>query len=77
MRPRRNQLTRQRLSFPAMANGLAAARKLKSRLAAITMNRLGLRYVSTDELTIRRKRVGETLGDDLVGVRVHHQDVTA
>ena len=43
-----------------MANGLAAARKLKSRLAAITMSRLGLRYVSTDELIIRRKRVGES-----------------
>jgi len=43
-----------------MANGLEAARKLKSRLAAITMNRLGLRYVSTDELTIRRKRVGDS-----------------
>jgi DNA topoisomerase I len=42
-----------------MPNGLAAARKLKSRLAAITMRRLGLRYISTDELTIRRKRVGE------------------
>jgi DNA topoisomerase-1 len=43
-----------------MSNGLAAARKLKSRLATITMNRLGLRYVGTDELTIRRKRVGES-----------------
>src|SRR6185436_11916234 len=43
-----------------MANGLAAAPKLKSRLAAITMQRLGLRYVGTDELTIRRKRVGES-----------------
>jgi DNA topoisomerase-1 len=35
------------------------ARKLKSRLAAITMRRIGLRYVTTDELTIRRRRVGE------------------
>jgi DNA topoisomerase I len=43
-----------------MANGLTAARKLKSRLAAITMNRLGLRHIGTDELTIRRKRVGES-----------------
>src|ERR1041384_3715412 len=43
-----------------MTNGLDAARKLKSRLAAITMNRLGRRYVGTDELTIRRKRVGES-----------------
>jgi DNA topoisomerase-1 len=51
-------LTDQRLSFVAMANGEEAARKLKSRLAAITMQRLGLRYVSTDELTIRRKRAG-------------------
>jgi len=43
-----------------MANGLEAARKLQSRLAAITMQRLGLRYISTDELSIRRKRVGES-----------------
>src|SRR5436309_14673839 len=43
-----------------MPTALESARKLKSRLAAITMNRLGLRYVSTDELTIRRKRVGES-----------------
>src|SRR5689334_8444967 len=41
------------------ASGDAAARKLKSRLAAITMRRVGLRYVSTGELTIRRRRVGE------------------
>ena len=43
-----------------MANGLTAARKLKSRLAAITTRRLGLRHIGTDELTIRRKRVGES-----------------
>src|SRR3954454_1419859 len=43
-----------------MPSALESARKLKSRLAAITMNRLGLRYVSTDELTIRRKRVGDS-----------------
>jgi DNA topoisomerase-1 len=43
-----------------MANGVEAARKLQSRLAAITMKRLGLRYISTDELTIRRKRVGDS-----------------
>ena len=41
-------------------SGVEAARKLKSRLAAITMKRLGLRYISTDELTIRRKRVGDS-----------------
>src|SRR6185369_1388278 len=40
-------------------NGAHAARMLKSRLAARAMTRLGLRYVSTDELTIRRKRVGD------------------
>jgi DNA topoisomerase-1 len=40
-------------------DGEHAARMLKSRLAARTMSRLGLRYVSTDELTIRRKRVGD------------------
>src|SRR5881227_3981262 len=43
-----------------MANGVEAARKLKSRLAAITMKRLGLRYIGTDELTIRRKRAGDS-----------------
>jgi len=43
-----------------MANGLTAARKLKSRLAALAMQRLGLRHIGTDELTIRRKRVGES-----------------
>lgn len=42
------------------ANGEQAARKLNSRLATIAMKRLGLRYVSTDELTIRRKRSGES-----------------
>ena len=40
-------------------NGEHAARMLKSRLAARTLTRLGLRYVSTDELTIRRKRIGD------------------
>jgi DNA topoisomerase-1 len=34
------------------------ARKLKSRLAARTMKHVGLRYVSTDTLTIRRRRQG-------------------
>jgi DNA topoisomerase-1 len=41
-----------------MANGEQAAQKLKSRLAARALARLGLRYITTDELTIRRKRVG-------------------
>ena len=41
------------------ASGGEAARKLKSRLAAITMRRIGLRYVTTDTLTIRRRRAGE------------------
>ncbi len=36
-----------------------AARKLKSRLAATALRRLGLRYVSTDTLTIRRQRKGD------------------
>jgi DNA topoisomerase I len=39
--------------------GVQAARKLKSRLAAVALKRLGLRYVTTDELTIRRKRIGD------------------
>ncbi len=39
-------------------SGGAAARKLKSRLAARSLQRIGLRYVATDELTIRRRRVG-------------------
>jgi DNA topoisomerase I len=41
-------------------SGEEAARKLKSRLAARTMRRLGLRYITTAELTIRRRRVGDT-----------------
>src|SRR5882762_6689942 len=36
-----------------------SARKLRSRRAARALKSLGLRYVSTDELTIRRKRVGD------------------
>ena len=40
-------------------NGEQAARKLSSQLAARAMKRLGLRYVSTEELTIRRKRKGD------------------
>ena len=40
-------------------DGEQAARKLSSQLAARAMKRLGLRYVSTDELTIRRKRIGD------------------
>jgi DNA topoisomerase-1 len=43
----------------AASNDIPAARKLKSRLAAIAMRRLGLRYVTTDALTIRRRRNGE------------------
>jgi DNA topoisomerase-1 len=43
----------------AAANGEDAARKLKSRLAATALRRLGLRYVSTDTLTIRRQRKGD------------------
>src|SRR4051812_28552495 len=39
-------------------SGLQAAQKLKSRLAARALKQRGLRYVSTDELTIRRKRNG-------------------
>jgi DNA topoisomerase-1 len=41
------------------ANGEQAAQRLKSRLAARTLQRLGLRYVTTDQLTLRRKRVGD------------------
>lgn len=36
-----------------------AAPKLKARLAARRLQHVGLRYVATDELTIRRRRVGE------------------
>ena len=43
----------------AEVNGERAARKLKSRLAAVAMRRLGLIYVSTDVLTIRRQRKGD------------------
>ena len=48
------------MSAGGHGSGEQAARKLKSRLATVTMKRLGLRYVSTDALTIRRKRVGES-----------------
>jgi DNA topoisomerase-1 len=40
-------------------NGEEAGRKLKARLAARSLKRLGLVYVSTDALTIRRRRNGE------------------
>lgn len=40
-------------------NGEQAARALTSRLVARAIKRLGLRYVSTDQLTIRRRRNGE------------------
>jgi DNA topoisomerase I len=43
----------------AETNGEQAARKLSSELAARAMKQLGLRYISTDELTIRRKRIGD------------------
>jgi DNA topoisomerase I len=43
----------------AEVNGGEAGQKLKSRLRALTMKRLGLVYVSTDALTIRRRRNGE------------------
>jgi hypothetical protein len=43
----------------AASNAVSAARKLKSRLAARATRRAGLRYVSTDALTIRRKRIGD------------------
>jgi DNA topoisomerase-1 len=43
----------------AEVNGEQAERKLKSRLAARALARLGLRHISTDELTIRRRRNGD------------------
>jgi DNA topoisomerase I len=43
----------------AEVNGGEAGRKLKSRLAAIALKRLGLIYVATDALTIRRRRNGD------------------
>jgi DNA topoisomerase I len=43
----------------AEENGGEAGRKLKSRLAAVHMKRLGLVYVATDTLTIRRQRKGD------------------
>jgi DNA topoisomerase-1 len=44
----------------AAVSGEQAAHKLHSQLAARAMKKLGLRYVSTDELTIRRKRKGDS-----------------
>jgi DNA topoisomerase I len=43
----------------AEVNGGEAGRKLKSRLAAVTLKRIGLVHVSTDTLTIRRQRKGD------------------
>jgi DNA topoisomerase-1 len=43
----------------AASDAVSAARKLKSRLAANATRRAGLRYMSTDTLTIRRKRIGD------------------
>lgn len=43
----------------AQMNGEQAGRKLKSRLAARSMKRLGLIYVTTNALTIRRRRSGD------------------
>lgn len=42
-----------------VGNGEQAAQRLKPRLAMRTMRRHGLRYISTDALTIRRKRKGD------------------
>jgi len=64
----------------AEVNGERAGRKLKSRLAAVALRRLGLIYVSTDALTIRRQRKGEgwtfisqdgrTIRDEIVRARL-------
>ncbi len=43
----------------ATSSGEQAADRLKSRLAARAMKRLGLRYVAAESLTIRRRRQGE------------------
>ena len=43
----------------AQVNGEQAGQKLKSRLATRAMKRLGLIYVATDALTIRRRRNGD------------------
>ena len=43
----------------AAENAERAAQQLKSRLAANAMKRLGLRYVTTDQLTIRRALNGD------------------
>ena len=47
------------MSDVSQGSGVQAARTLKSRLAATTMKRLGLRYVSTNALTIRRRKNGD------------------
>ncbi|MEA2879175.1 MAG: topoisomerase [Hyphomicrobiales bacterium] len=43
----------------AETNGEQAARKLSSQLSARALKQLGLRHISTEELTIRRKRIGD------------------
>src|SRR6187399_1111199 len=47
------------MSDVSQGPGGQAARTLKSRLGALTMKRLGLRYISTDALTIRRRKNGD------------------
>jgi DNA topoisomerase-1 len=64
----------------AEVNGEQAGRKLRSRLAATTMRRLGLIHISTDALTIRRRKNGEgytfiaangdTIRDEIVRARL-------
>jgi DNA topoisomerase-1 len=64
------------MSDVSVGSGEQAARKLKSRLAARAMKSLGLRYVSTDELTIRRRRKGDRYSFISVRGRTIRDEVT-
>jgi len=57
-------------------NGTHAAQMLKSRLAARAMQRLGLRYVTTEELTIQRKRVGTSFTFVAPSGRIVRDEIT-
>jgi len=49
---------------------------LKSRLAARALKQLGLRHISTDELTIRRKRIGDRFTFVSARGRTVHDELT-
>ena len=57
-------------------SALQVARKLQSQLAARAMKQLGLRYITTDALTIRRRRQGDSFTFISASGRTIHDPVT-